>query len=312
MKACWFFPLTNRTCENRRQLFYKMRNDHVSIVEVGPRDGLQNEKTIIASEDKIKLVNLLSDCGFDTIEVTSFVSPKWVPQLADASVVMSGISRHPRISYAVLTPNLKGYTQAKESNASEVAIFAAASETFSQNNINCSIDESLVRFGRVMDAARVDQVPVRGYISCVVDCPYEGKVLPSAVCSVATRLLDMGCYEISLGDTTGNGTPQSIGTMLDCVIEHISVDKLAGHYHDTNHRTLENIDISLEKGLRRFDSSIGGIGGCPYAPGARGNVATSDVVRFLHDKNISTGIDLDKLSLALQFVHSLFEQNSAN
>lgn len=288
----------------------KMNSDKVSIVEVGPRDGLQNEKTIISVDDKIKLVNLLSDCGFDTIEVTSFVSPKWVPQLADAGQVMAGISKNPNISYAVLTPNLKGYTLAKASNANEVAIFAAASETFSLKNINCSIDQSLVRFNEIMDVARQDQMPVRGYISCVVDCPYEGKVDPAAVSSVAARLLEMGCYEISLGDTTGKGTPQSVAMMLDDVLQHIPASKLAGHYHDTNRRALENIEVSLEKGLKRFDSSIGGIGGCPYAPGARGNVATSELVQFLNEKNIYTGIDQQKLDMALQFVKSLFEKNT--
>ena len=285
----------------------KVNIDKVSLVEVGPRDGLQNEKKIIAVEDKIQLINLLSTCGFDSIEVTSFVSPKWVPQLADAGQVMAGIARRENISYAVLTPNLKGYELAKASQANEVAIFAAASETFSQKNINCSINESLTRFQAIMDQAQADKIPVRGYISCVVDCPYEGTVTPGAVVKVARQLLDMGCYEISLGDTTGKGTPKSISAMLDCVTQQIMPDRLAGHYHDTNKRALENIDVSLEKGIRRFDSSIGGIGGCPYAPGARGNVATSQVVEFLNNKNLDTGIDQDKLNRALQFVRTLFD-----
>ena len=285
--------------------------DKVSIVEVGPRDGLQNEKTIITVADKIKLVNLLSDCGFDTIEVTSFVSPKWVPQLADAAQVMAAIDRKPTISYAVLTPNLKGYTLAKDSNADEVAIFAAASETFSRKNINCSINESLLRFDQVIKAAQADQVPVRGYISCVVDCPYEGDVNPGAVSRIAERLLDMGCYEISLGDTTGKGTPESVAVMLDHVLERIPSTRLAGHYHDTNRHALENIEVSLAKGIRRFDSSIGGIGGCPYAPGARGNVATSDVVDLLGKKNIESGIDTQCLDRALEFVQTLFEKSHA-
>lgn len=285
--------------------------DKVSIVEVGPRDGLQNEKAIIASQDKIRLVNLLSRCGFDTIEVTSFVSPKWVPQLADASTVMDSISRDPQISYAVLVPNLKGYMMAKASKASEVAIFASASESFSKRNINCTIDESLLRFDEIMDAARSDRMPVRGYISCVVDCPYQGKVNPSAVSGLASRLLAMGCYEISLGDTTGKGTPETIASMLDCVTQAVPVTQLAGHYHDTNHRALENIEVSLEKGLRRFDSSIGGIGGCPYAPGARGNVATSDVVEYLNDKHFHTGIDMQNLTRALEFVQTLFRKISS-
>ena len=249
-----------------------MNTNYVSLVEVGPRDGLQNEKRIIDVADKIRLVNLLSDCGFESIEVTSFVSPKWVPQLADAAQVMAGISRRSEISYAVLTPNLKGYEMAKVSRPGEVAIFAAASETFSQKNINCTISQSLQRFEAIMDQAHTDKIPVRGYISCVVDCPYEGAVSPTAVANVAKQLLDMGCYEISLGDTTGKGTPLTIATMLDCVTQLIPPSKLAGHFHDTNQRALENIDVSLEKGIRRFDSSIGGIGGCPYAPGAQGNV----------------------------------------
>lgn len=289
---------------------HSMSVDKVSIVEVGPRDGLQNEKTIIPAEDKITLVDLLSECGFDTIEVTSFVSPKWVPQLADAGQVMANIARHPAIRYAVLTPNLKGYTLAKNSSADEVAIFAAASETFSRKNINCSIDESLLRFEEVTRAARIDRVPVRGYISCVVDCPYEGHVHPSAVSRIAVQLLDMGCYEISLGDTTGKGTPGTVAAMLDHVMERIPAGRLAGHYHDTNHRALENIEVSLEKGIRRFDSSIGGIGGCPYAPGARGNVATSDVVNLLNSKKMETGIDDSKLAKALDFVQSIFGKSA--
>ena len=287
-----------------------MNMDKASLVEVGPRDGLQNEKSIIAVEDKVKLVNLLSDCGFDTIEVTSFVSPKWVPQLADAAKVMALIERNPNISYATLAPNLKGYELAKASHADEVAIFAAASQTFSQKNINCSIDESLGRFTDIMESAMNDAMPVRGYISCVVDCPYEGDVDPGQVARVARALLDMGCYEVSLGDTTGKGTPETITKMLDCVMQDISASKLAGHYHDTNNRALENIEVSLEAGIRRFDSSIGGIGGCPYAPGAQGNVATSDVVKLLHHKNIETGIDENKLSQAYDFVRALFETKS--
>ena len=286
-----------------------MSSSKVSIIEVGPRDGLQNEKNIIDVADKIKLVDLLSECGFDTIEVTSFVSPKWVPQLADAAKVMAAISRHPKISYAALTPNLKGYQLAKASDANEVAIFAAASETFSQKNINCSIEESLQRFSEVMDCAKADQIPVRGYVSCVVDCPYEGGVDPVAVSQVANKLLEMGCYEISLGDTTGQGTPQSVATMLDCVMQSIPANRLAGHYHDTNHRALENIELSLDKGLRRFDSSIGGIGGCPYAPGAQGNVATSDVLALIKRKNLQSTIDEGKLNKALEFVEMLFESD---
>ena len=281
--------------------------ENVSIVEVGPRDGLQNEKQIIHAADKIQLVDLLSDCGFDTIEVTSFVSPKWVPQLADASEVMKGITRKDEIKYTVLTPNLKGYQLAKSAQANEIAIFAAASESFSQKNINCSIDESIRRFEAVIDQANKDRVPVRGYISCVVNCPYEGEVTPNIVANVAEKLFALGCYEVSLGDTTGKGTPYTIGVMLDNVLKIAAPNKFAGHYHDTNHRALENIEVSLEKGIRRFDSAIGGLGGCPYAPGAKGNVDTSEVVKLLKQKGFYTGIDEDRLNLALAFVKSLLK-----
>ncbi len=277
--------------------------ERVSIVEVGPRDGLQNEKQIIPAADKIKLINLLSECGFSTIEATSFVSPRWVPQLADAGEVMSGISRKQGISYAVLTPNLKGYKLAKAAKADEVAIFAAASETFSQKNINCSIEQSIERFEAIIRQAKIDQMPVRGYISCVVNCPYEGQVSPRAVVDVAARLFQLGCYEVSLGDTTGKGTPESIAAMLDAVLDIAEPPRFAGHYHDTNSRALENIETSLEKGIRRFDSAIGGLGGCPYAPGARGNVATTQVIQLLHRQGYKTGIDEAKLDRALDFVN---------
>ena len=286
-----------------------MMDEYVSIVEVGPRDGLQNEKQIIPSQDKINLVNLLSQCGFKTIEVTSFVSPKWVPQLADAAEVMAGITRHPKIKYAVLTPNLRGYEGARQAQASEVAIFAAASETFSQKNINCSIDESLERFKVLVDQAHADGIPVRGYISCVVDCPYEGQVNSQSTARVAEKLINLGCYEISLGDTTGKGTPQSIGQMLDTVLDIIPLEKLAGHYHDTNGRALENIELSLDLGLRRFDSAIGGLGGCPYAPGAKGNVDTAKVVQLMKHKGFTTGIDESSLNQAAQFVNGFLNRS---
>jgi len=279
--------------------------DHVSVVEVGPRDGLQNEKQIIKLEDKIKLVDLLSQCGFDAIEVTSFVSPKWVPQLADASELMQGIQRNRQTSYAVLTPNLKGYELAKLAQANEVAIFAAASETFSHKNINCSVDVSITRFSEILTKADNDNMPVRGYISCVVDCPYEGAVDPGRVVDVAKKLFELGCYEVCLGDTTGQGTPESISVMLDAVLEIANSTLLAGHYHDTNHCALENIEVSLAKGLRRFDSAIGGLGGCPYAPGAKGNVSTAKVVQLLKQKGFNTGIDLEKLKNAEEFVNQL-------
>ncbi len=280
-------------------------NEYVSIVEVGPRDGLQNEKQIISAKDKIQLVNMLSECGFGSIEVTSFVSPKWVPQLADAAQVMAGINRLANIRYSVLTPNLKGYELAKTANADEVAIFAAASETFSQKNINCSIEQSIERFQELMSYAKKDDIRVRGYISCVVNCPYEGAVNPQAVMKVAKSLLELGCYEVSLGDTTGKGQPEEIAAMLDAVLELDESGKYAGHYHDTDHCALENIEVSLEKGIRRFDSAIAGLGGCPYAPGAKGNVSTSEVVNLFEQKGYHTGIDIEKLKVVESFARGL-------
>lgn len=276
--------------------------ERVRLVEVGPRDGLQNEKQVIPSANKIRLVDALSECGFDTIEATSFVSPRWVPQLADAAEVMAGITRKPGVRYAVLTPNLKGYERARKSRADEVAVFASASESFSRKNINCSIDESIHRFSAIFERAREDEMPVRGYVSCVVECPYEGVVDPQAVARVAARLIEMGCYEVSLGDTVGKGTPETVSAMLDVVLESIQANRLAGHFHDTNHRALDNVEASLDKGLRRFDSAIGGLGGCPYAPGAKGNVATEAVVALLHGKGYETGIDEARLAKALIFV----------
>ncbi len=237
--------------------------EHVRIFEMSPRDGLQNEARLIPTAEKIELVNRLSECGFDRIEVTSFVSPKWVPQMADAAEVMAGITRKPGIGYAVLTPNLKGYEGARAAKADEVAIFASASEGFSQKNINCSIAESLTRFEPVAAAAKADGMPVRGYISCVVECPYDGPTPPEKVAEVAAALFAMGCYEVSLGDTIGKATPEGIARMLDAVAKAVPPAKLAGHYHDTGGRALENIAVSLERGLRVFDASVGNLGGCP-------------------------------------------------
>mgnify|MGYP001798351294 CR=1 FL=1 len=256
----------------------------VTIFEVGPRDGLQNEARMIATDDKIQFVDLLSRCGFQKIEVTSFVSPKWVPQMADAAEVMGGSSRKPGVSYAALTPNRRGLEAALASGADEVSVFGAASEGFSQKNINCSIDESLARFEPVVKMARDAGVPVRGYVSCVTDCPYDGPTPPARVAEVAARLFGMGCYEISLGDTIGAGTPDTVGTMLDAVLMELSPARLAGHFHDTQGRALDNIAVSLARGLRVFDTSVAGLGGCPYAPGAKGNVATEVVARLLQDQ----------------------------
>ena len=277
----------------------------VTLFEVSPRDGLQNEARQVPTADKIRLVDQLSACGFTHIEVTSFVSPKWVPQMADAEKVMAGITRRPGISYAALTPNLQGFERALQARADEVAVFASASESFSQKNINCSIAESLDRFRPVLERAKAEGVSVRGYVSCVTDCPYEGPVAPDAVAKVAQALGRMGCHQISLGDTIGAGTPDSIGRMLDSVLAVLPADRLAGHYHDTGGRALDNIAVSLDRGLRCFDGSVGGLGGCPYAPGAKGNVATEAVAAFLHAKGFATGLDLDRLAQAARFAQSL-------
>nr|WP_246272867.1 hydroxymethylglutaryl-CoA lyase [Oricola thermophila] len=271
---------------------------HVRIHEVGPRDGLQNEKAIIPTEQKIGLIDRLSEAGFEKIEATSFVSPKWVPQLADAEAVLRGIKRRQGVTYAVLTPNLKGFDRAVAAGADEVAVFGAASETFSRKNINCSIAESLERFAPVMDAAAAAGIPVRGYVSCVVACPYEGDIAPGAVRDVAARLTEMGCYEVSLGDTIGKGTPETVSTMLEAVLQAVPAERLAGHYHDTNNRALDNVRASLELGLRCFDSAVGGLGGCPYAPGAKGNVSTGALARMLTAEGWETGIDMERLAEA--------------
>ena len=285
-----------------------MKED-VTIYEVGPRDGLQNEKKLIATEDKIKLVDAITACGFTKVEVTSFVSPKWVPQMSDASAVLEGIDRKKVVTYAALTPNIKGFDRAFSAQATEVAIFAAATQGFSQANINCSIEESLARFLPILKAAREHGIPVRGCLSCVTDCPYDGAVDPASVVRVAKALTNMGCYEISLADTIGSGTPDQVGKMLDAVLNELPADRLAGHFHDTNGRALENIAVSLEKGLRVFDSSVGGLGGCPYAPGATGNVATEAVVEMVESMGYETGLDSTKLSQVVTFAQSLAQVN---
>ncbi len=279
--------------------------DFVRIHEVGPRDGLQNEKRIIPVADKIRLVDMLSACGFEKIEVTSFVRADWVPQMADGAEVMAGITRKPGTLYTVLTPNLRGYGAACAAKADEVAVFASASEGFSLKNINCSIAESLERFVPLIEQAKGDGMPVRGYISCVVDCPYDGPTSPAGVADVAEKLLNLGCYEVSLGDTIGTGTPDRITAMLDAVLERVPAAALAGHFHDTNGRAVENITASLEKGLRVFDAAAGGLGGCPYAPGAKGNVATGRTVDHLHALGFETRIDRSRLADAEAFARSL-------
>ena len=268
----------------------------VKIVEVGPRDGLQNEKQIVPTEIKIELIDRLAEAGVRVIEATSFVSPKWVPQMADNAAVMQGIKRHPAAVYPVLTPNLQGFDSAIQAGASEVAIFAAASESFSRKNINCSIAESLKRFEPILSVASSLDIKVRGYVSCVVGCPYEGEILPEQAASVAKTLFDMGCYEVSLGDTIGVGNPSSIQRLIEACARQIPIEKLAGHYHDTYGMAIANIYASLQMGMAIFDSSIAGLGGCPYAQGASGNVATEDVVYLMQGLGIETGIDLATLA----------------
>lgn len=261
--------------------------DRVEIFEMGPRDGLQNEKRQIPTAEKIALVDCLSRAGFRRIEVASFVSPKWVPQMADSAEVLAGITRVEGVSYAALTPNMRGFDGALAARADEVAIFGSASEGFSKANINATIAESLARFAPVAEAAKSAGIPLRGYVSCVTDCPYDGPTPPDAVAFVAAALRDMGCYEISLGDTIGQGTPDSITAMLNAVLQELPATQLAGHYHDTAGRALANIEASLALGLRVFDAAVGGLGGCPYAPGAKGNVATEAV----HDRLVALGYD---------------------
>ena len=282
-----------------------MRPSHVKLYEVGPRDGLQAEAEIVSATDKIALIDRLSQTGLQYVEAASFVSAKWVPQMADAAEVMAGINRRDGVSYPVLTPNLQGYEAARDAGAATVAIFGAASETFSRRNINCSIDESLERFRFVTESARRDGLKVRGYVSCVVGCPYEGRVAPEAVVPVAQKMLDMGCYEISLGDTIGVGTPGDIRRLLDMVLKFVPADRIALHCHDTYGQALANILTSLDYGISVFDASVGGLGGCPYAPGASGNVATEDVLYMLDGMGIETGADLDAIVDTAWFISGI-------
>lgn len=279
--------------------------DVVEILEVAPRDGLQNEKSMVYSADKIALVDMLSAVGYRRIEVTSFVSPRWVPQMSDAADVMAGMARKPGVSYGVLTPNLKGLELAAATKSDWVCIFAAATEGFSRANLNCTIAESLARFEPLIARAKELDIPVRGSISCVTDCPYDGRVSPAAVADLARTLLDMGCNEVALADTIGWGTPDSVAAMLDAVLDIARPDQLAGHFHDTNQRALENVEVSLEKGLRIFDAAAGGLGGCPYAPGAKGNVASERVLERVTSLGFETGLDADALTRAGQFAKGL-------
>lgn len=279
--------------------------ERAEIFEVGPRDGLQNEKREIPVAEKVALIDCLSGAGFARIEVASFVSPKWVPQMAGSAEVLAGITRVPGVRYAALTPNMRGFQDAMAAAANEVAIFGSASEGFSKANINASIEESLQRFAPVAEAAREVGVPLRGYVSCVTDCPYDGPVAPDQVAEVAGRLYEMGCYEISLGDTVGQGTPESIDAMLRAVTRAVPAEKLAGHYHDTGGRALDNIETSLAHGLRVFDAAVGGLGGCPYAPGAKGNVATERVHDRLEALGYATGLDRDVLGRAAEMARAM-------
>lgn len=274
----------------------------VQLVDVSPRDGLQNIAQAIPSATKIELIDKLAAAGLRRIEAASFVSPQWVPQMADGAAVLAGLTPRPGVRYPVLVPNLKGFDAAIEAGATEVAIFTAASETFSRKNTNASVAESLKRLGPVAAAAQALEIPVRGYVSCVAGCPFEGPVAPAAVARVAEELMAMGCYEVSLGDTIGCGTPGSILPMLEACLAHIPATRLAGHYHDTRGMAIANIYASLQLGIGVFDAAVAGLGGCPYAPGAAGNVATEDVVYLLQGLGLETGIDLEQLISAGNFI----------
>jgi len=278
----------------------------IQLVEVGPRDGLQNEKLWVETETKIALIEKLAQAGLTKIEATSFVSPKWIPQMKDAFEVLSGIERRPGVSYPVLTPNIKGFEKALEAGATEVAVFGAASEAFSQNNINCSIVESVERFRPIIAAAQKSGIRVRAYISCVLGCPYIGVVPVADVVKLALQMSEMGCYEISLGDTIGIGTPLQAKIMVEAVAEKVPVSKLALHFHDTRGQALANIYACLELGVSIIDSSVAGLGGCPYAHGASGNVATEDVVYMFHGMGIETGVELEKLIEVGRFISEVF------
>lgn len=279
--------------------------DAVGIFEVGPRDGLQNETRQIPTRDKIALIDTLSGAGYARIEVASFVSPRWVPQMSDSGAVLRGITRVPGVRYAALTPNMRGLTDALDAGADEVAVFGSASEGFSRANINATIAQSLARFAPVVQAARAQGLRVRGYVSCVVGCPHDGPVPPEAVAQVAARLWEMGCYEISLGDTIGCGTPCAVQAMVAAVADRVPVACLAGHFHDTGGRALDNVEAALARGVRVFDAAVGGLGGCPYAPGAAGNVATEALHDCLTALGLETGLDRDVLGRGADMARAL-------
>jgi hydroxymethylglutaryl-CoA lyase len=277
----------------------------VEVYEVSPRDGLQNEEIIVPTADKIRLVDLLSSCGFRRIEAASLVSARRVPQMADGEQVLAGISRVPGVRYVALIPNLKGYERAVKAGADEVAVIVSASEGFAHANTSCSVAESLERAAGVAQAAARDAIPVRGYISCVISCPYDGPTPPEAVASLAATLIRLGIHEISLGDTVGTGTPDAVARTLDHVLDEVPAERLAGHYHDTAGNALANIEVSLSKGLRVFDAAVGGLGGCPFAPGAKGNVDTGSVVALLHSRGFETGVNERRVAEAARFAAGL-------
>ena len=277
----------------------------INIFEVGPRDGLQNIKNEIPINRKIELINILSATGIKKIECGSFVSAKWVPQMKGTDKIFQEISRKDGVKYTALTPNLKGFENAVDAQVDEIAVFAAASETFSQKNVNCSIEESLERFQDIFKQASEKKMPVRGYVSCIVECPYEGKVSPEKVLKVATRLLDMGCYEVSLGDTIGKGTPKTIEELLKVLCSELDQDKLAGHFHDTSDTAIRNVEVGLKYGLSTFDSAAGGLGGCPYAPGAKGNLNTHSLINAFGINSFNENIDLEKIKFAETYIDKI-------
>ncbi|MET1027983.1 MAG: hydroxymethylglutaryl-CoA lyase [Dongiaceae bacterium] len=285
---------------------------HVRIVEVGPRDGLQNEKEIVPLADKVRLIEALAEAGLPVVEAGSFVSPKWVPQMADSGEVLARIRRKPGVSYPALVPNMKGLEAALAARVKEIAVFASASESFSRKNINCSIDESLERFRPVCEAAKTQGLKIRGYVSCVLGCPYEGAIEPAAVARVAVALRDLGCDEISLGDTIGVGTPVKAQAMIQTVSAHVRIDRLAVHFHDTYGQALANILASLELGIAVIDSSVAGLGGCPYARGATGNVATEDVIYMLDGMGIETGVDLGRVAATGRMISGVLGRRPAS
>ena len=279
----------------------------ISIFEVGPRDGLQNIKNEIPINRKIELIDILSTTGIKKIECGSFVSAKWVPQMRGADQIFEEILRKDGVKYTALTPNLKGFENAMSVKVDEIAVFAAASETFSQKNVNCSIAESLERFEDIFKKARQKKIPVRGYVSCIVECPYEGKVKPEKVLEVTSRLLDMGCYEVSLGDTIGKGTPKTVETLLKVICENLHAQQLAGHFHDTSDTAIKNVEIALKYGITTFDTAIGGLGGCPYAPGAKGNLSTVQLINAIGINSFIGALDLEKLLYAEKYLKSMLK-----